>query len=1026
MEEFLIALMGMAQGYLTIWDKATKKTCFFSLTNTSWLKEATSYINQLVEKNLDVYFGVCARREKLDETKRGGVSDVLSLPAVWADVDINGSGHTGTNYPETIEIALKLIKDSGLPYPSVTISTGGGLHLYWLLDSPFLTDSSESLKEAQELTGGWQKYLQQYFKSHNYKLDSTGDLPRVLRVPNTFNFKDQANPKKVEVLEELSSWERFTVSELKGVLTSRAETIDLSPLIGPAFNDNSSAFIKGSAHIAYENCAFLQYCEKQATTLSEPEWHAMITNLVLTKGGAEFIHQISSAYPNYTTEETEEKIKNALVEPKPHTCEYIRNTLGYAGCPKNGCPFKSPIGWATSQIGAALEYVQDFIEDSNSKSEDLYSSSLLQHLAILKLLLLAKFEQFMILLDKRFRKTGFSKRSLQKAVDSATSLLKEQQQQFAKHIEAAELEQFAAILGFVPKLPDGYRYHDGHIGKQTRDTFSSLGQRLVFVSAFFDGNTQFVELTYNYRNDEWRKCVVSRSEISALGDITRLSDHGLPFNASNAQYWIKFLNNFMDCNHDCIPIRKSSNHYGWQDDGGFLPGDSDFLMIPNGTKTPCNFEKWSKGTIDDWRSIMQPVLSEPFARLLLAASFAAPLLKKIGIRTFIVHIYGPSQGGKTAALKAAASVWRNPDKLMFNFNATKVAFERKISELKHLPVVIDERQAAGTNQAFLDGVVYLLGEGHGKERGNRDNGLQAVGSWCTVVITSGEDPLSSEKSRQGVKTRALEIYAEKVFSDTKVASTMYQLPQKAFGVAGSRYIQWITAYPQRVIDIFQHFKELLQQTSPKLSSSDYDYLAVLATADLIMAEACFNIPMEEDLSKVALPLFISLVIEQRKSVLLQNDFQRSLDFIKSEVQNTRGKYADIRTIDGTRRINNPTHNTTITEDGWILDEKDLFINPNILQTMATKGEFNLVRFKEDAARSGLLKTTIDRGSISYTTTTTKESGGTNVRMFCFPNFFTQEKVRNITIETETHTLEFTGNELRYNERKDDTNGTRIN
>jgi putative DNA primase/helicase len=103
-----------------------------------------------------------------------------------------------------------------------------------------------------------------------------------------------------------------------------------------------------------ENCAFIQYCQDNATTLSEPRWWSMTSVLAaFAKPGREKIHELSQPYPQYTEKETNQKINEALkVADKdigPHTCTFIEQDLGFA-CPK-GCPakklgIKSPAGGA--------------------------------------------------------------------------------------------------------------------------------------------------------------------------------------------------------------------------------------------------------------------------------------------------------------------------------------------------------------------------------------------------------------------------------------------------------------------------------------------------------------------------------------------------------------------------------------------------------------------------------------------------------------------------------------------------------
>jgi putative DNA primase/helicase len=92
-----------------------------------------------------------------------------------------------------------------------------------------------------------------------------------------------------------------------------------------------------------ENCAFIQFCRDNAAALAEPFWWSMIHCLaVFGESGRKKIHELSQAYPGYSEEETDEKIKEAKKvadkEVGPHTCLFIEQGLGFV-CPKD-CPAK--------------------------------------------------------------------------------------------------------------------------------------------------------------------------------------------------------------------------------------------------------------------------------------------------------------------------------------------------------------------------------------------------------------------------------------------------------------------------------------------------------------------------------------------------------------------------------------------------------------------------------------------------------------------------------------------------------------
>lgn len=70
-------------------------------------------------------------------------------------------------------------------------------------------------------------------------------------------------------------------------------------------------------------CAFLRYCRDNADSLSEPEWHSMITVLSQIKDSDELIHTLSEPYPAYSYVETQKKIENARQFGFSQSCAYL-------------------------------------------------------------------------------------------------------------------------------------------------------------------------------------------------------------------------------------------------------------------------------------------------------------------------------------------------------------------------------------------------------------------------------------------------------------------------------------------------------------------------------------------------------------------------------------------------------------------------------------------------------------------------------------------------------------------------------
>jgi hypothetical protein len=104
----------------------------------------------------------------------------------------------------------------------------------------------------------------------------------------------------------------------------------------------------GDVGVLLMRCAFVRHCRDDASTLSEPEWFAMISNVSRCADGSAVVHRLSEPYPRYSPQETDAKIAHALQDTGPHTCAFIQ-AMGYQGCPPGGCGVKAPIGLTRQQ-----------------------------------------------------------------------------------------------------------------------------------------------------------------------------------------------------------------------------------------------------------------------------------------------------------------------------------------------------------------------------------------------------------------------------------------------------------------------------------------------------------------------------------------------------------------------------------------------------------------------------------------------------------------------------------------------------
>ena len=389
------------------------------------------------------------------------------------------------------------------------------------------------------------------------------------------------------------------------------------------------------------------------------------------------------------------------------------------------------------------------------------------------------------------------------------------------------------------RQPEGWIYSDKGISKIDEKKFTPVTvcrTPIILTRRLRSMETGEEKMEVAFKRDgTWHKAIYPRSTIFTARGITVLSDLGCTVTSENAKQVVKFLSALEAENIDIIRKADSTSTFGWQEGKRFIPGhDKDIVLDIDPSQRALAAAYCQNGTFKDWLEMMRPHRKRDKFRFILAAGFTAPLLRIIKQRIFFVYNWGGSKGGKTAGLKAALSAWGDPERLMVNFNATQVGLERTASFYCDLPLGIDERQLAGNNQNSLEKIVYMIASGTGKIRGAKSGGIQAMHTWRTVALATGEEPLSTETSQTGVSTRVLEIYGGP-FDDEREASMMHQQSAINCGWAGPAFIGMLMHTDERSITSkYDEMMQFVYQLSKGKSGSHIAGIAAVALTDAII------------------------------------------------------------------------------------------------------------------------------------------------------------------------------------------------
>lgn len=159
--------------WVTLWHLKYKKTF--------WFQDVDKMLEMAEEFTDDIYYGIGSSSERKDEWHRMQAADVIGMGGIHVDIDFGPEGHKKQNLPPDINKAIEIA--NGIITPTFIVNSGHGLHAYYLFDSYQTSDIA------------WIANIQKTFQyatnaMTEYQVDMTHDVSRVLRVPGSYNCKE--------------------------------------------------------------------------------------------------------------------------------------------------------------------------------------------------------------------------------------------------------------------------------------------------------------------------------------------------------------------------------------------------------------------------------------------------------------------------------------------------------------------------------------------------------------------------------------------------------------------------------------------------------------------------------------------------------------------------------------------------------------------------------------------------------------------------------------------------------------------
>ncbi len=192
----------------------------------------------------NIYVSLGLLRKPRESSQRGSEPEVQALLGLVIDIDCQHPQRKKSGHFESVPEAVSALEALPLK-PSLLVSTGFGVHAYWLWKEAWDISDPEEHALARSISQGWNAQVKTQLGK---TIDPTFALNHIYRVPGTINQKYEEKPI-CEVLElsdrryDPTEFEPFCSHAVTHAVTTRlAPIVDDLPVRVKAAIENSSEF----------------------------------------------------------------------------------------------------------------------------------------------------------------------------------------------------------------------------------------------------------------------------------------------------------------------------------------------------------------------------------------------------------------------------------------------------------------------------------------------------------------------------------------------------------------------------------------------------------------------------------------------------------------------------------------------------------------------------------------------------------------------------------------------------------------
>lgn len=706
-------------------------------------------VDTWVENKCNVYFALATFDEKVAHIK--GNKDRRTIPnsryikSLFLDLDGYESKKAAAQALNEFmaKTGLDLL---GTPW---IVSSGGGLHCYWPLE--------ETIEVAV-----WKPVAENFKRlcaQEELRIDNTvtADSARVLRIPETFNFKAKYDaPRQVRILTEGDTFDFETIAEhirsqLKTIPPVTTSNVIELPGTRPTAPSTTSVKLFENSVTKFRTivektkagtgCGQLAYyLENAQEDGMEPLWRGMLSIAQKCEESEKAVIWLSQMHPY-----DEDRMHTKLREIKgPYPCvKFDSENPGIC----NNCQHWGKI---TNPLALGRQYAVETVE-----------------------------KEVEVQIDKEVKKILRPEPPRGYAYGQNGGVFMERDDEDA---DGNKIKRQIMLLPY-----DLFPV----------DILNQNGEHTVHMLAVRKEGAQTITFP--------QKCAVSKEET-----LKHLATQNViaSFGSGNDKNLFDFIRACVEkLSMEKAPVKVPSS-CGWQADDSFVFAGKIYFKggnveVPMPGLENIVMHSQPKGSLDAWRQFFNMLMRKNMWDhvTVVMMSLASPLMRFTGFYGLTVHLGSTESGtGKTLALEAAASVWGHPVHYRTGKGTSPVAMQQRMGLLNSLPLITDEITAKNRKD-FEWFPEFLLDntEGRGKERMESGSNKERLNlsTWANMSLlssnTHGVDYLTGGRkhSSEGELRRLLEFIMDQQLSWEPHEIEIIKSLANNYAVAGEAFVQFM-------------------------------------------------------------------------------------------------------------------------------------------------------------------------------------------------------------------------------------------